>query len=125
MGFTRAYDDRVLALYLKLQITDKIKIIDLSHQYFVISIVVFDYRYCNYFNALQNFEAEANASRKAAVENYENGIKFEEKAQWQAEGQKLLFEAKRENVLLQLEAIYRERAMQLYSEVNLAFYLTF
>lgn len=67
---------------------------------------------------IDKFEEEVNAGKKSAVALYEDGIKFEEKAQWQAEGQKLLFEAKKENVLLQLEAVYRERAMQLYNEVK-------
>lgn len=67
---------------------------------------------------IDKFEEEANAGRNSTVAAYEAGIKSEEKAQWQAEGQKVLFEAKRENVALQLEGIYRERAMQLYNEVR-------
>lgn len=47
-----------------------------------------------------------------------NAIKNEEAAQWRADGQFLLLEAKRENVKMQLEAVYRERAMKVYSEVK-------
>jgi len=59
-----------------------------------------------------------NAGKKAEVDGAEQGIAMEKKAQWQAEGQTLLFEAKRENVGLQLEAAYRERIMSVYQEVK-------
>jgi len=63
-------------------------------------------------------EAELAASEQAVIKALKDGIDFEKKAQWQADGQMMIFDAKRENVGLQLEAIYRERALQVYNEVK-------
>uniref|UniRef100_A0A069DY00 ATP synthase subunit b n=1 Tax=Panstrongylus megistus TaxID=65343 RepID=A0A069DY00_9HEMI len=57
-------------------------------------------------------------SREVKVKTLEEAVAGEQEAQWQAEGQHLLLDAKRENVKMQLEASYRERAMQVYSEVK-------
>lgn len=45
-------------------------------------------------------------------------IKHEEEQQLRAKSQKILFDAKRENVLLQLEAEYRRRLNVAYQEVR-------
>jgi len=57
-------------------------------------------------------------SRQNTLDAMAAEIKENEKLLWQAEGQKLLIEAKRENVLLQLEAAYRERVMNAYQIVS-------
>jgi len=61
---------------------------------------------------------ELDGGRKDTLDHLQNSIAAEEKFLWQAEGQKLLLEAKRENVLLQLEAAYRERLMTAYTMVK-------
>jgi len=48
----------------------------------------------------------------------EEGIAAEKKAQEDVKGMKYLFDAKRENILLQLEAIFRERQVQAYQAVK-------
>jgi len=55
---------------------------------------------------------------KAAKSSSENVLKEGETALWQMEGEKHLFEAKRENVDLQLEAVYRQRLAEVHSEVK-------
>lgn len=63
-------------------------------------------------------EAEYNEGRNDTIKTLTQAIEDEKTAQWQAEGQKLLIEAKKENVALQLEAAYRERLAHVYSEVK-------
>lgn len=54
-----------------------------------------------------------------AKQSFIDGIANEEKVQWQAKGMSAtLIEAKRENVLLQLEAAFRERQMMVYEAVK-------
>lgn len=56
--------------------------------------------------------------RNTMIKGLKEAIAAEEKALWQAEGQKYLLEAKRENIQLQLEAAYRERINSAYNIVN-------
>jgi F-type H+-transporting ATPase subunit b len=72
-----------------------------------------------YLSKAQMEELEMlNSGKKAEMEAAKSGIEFEKKAQWQAEGQSMLFQAKRENVALQVEAAYRERLVTVYNEVK-------
>lgn len=63
-------------------------------------------------------EASLNATRKEEEAFYENVIKEAKEAQWRANGQKLLIDAKKENVAMQLEAVFRERQMQVYRSLK-------
>ncbi|CAH2103894.1 unnamed protein product [Euphydryas editha] len=56
--------------------------------------------------------------RKDELDGYEKLIKDSKDAQWRAEGQKVLMDAKKENIDMQLEAAYRERYMQVYRAVK-------
>lgn len=62
--------------------------------------------------------AEWQKSRDDEIASYEADIKAAKDSQWRAEGQQLLMDAKKENINMQLEAIYRERMMQVYQGVR-------
>lgn len=67
---------------------------------------------------VDEYVAELESSRKETMDFYETTIKEEKLSQFRAEGQKVLFDAKKENVSMQLEAIYRERCMHVYRSVK-------
>ncbi|XP_059054484.1 ATP synthase subunit b, mitochondrial-like [Achroia grisella] len=62
--------------------------------------------------------AKWEKGRTDEIEFYEDVIKTSKDAQWRAEGQKLLMDAKKENINMQLEAVYRERLMHVYQMVK-------
>lgn len=74
---------------------------------------------------MQAVEAEWNEGRQDTIKDLEEAVAEEKKAQWRAEGQELLIQAKKENILLQLEAAYRERLMNTYYEVSLSIFSLF
>ena len=53
-----------------------------------------------------------------AKSSSESILKEGETAIWQMEGEKHLFQAKKENVDLQLEAVYRQRLAEVHTEVK-------
>lgn len=63
-------------------------------------------------------EASWNQGRKDEIQYHEDGIESEKEEQWRAEGQLLLNDAQKENITLQLEAAYRERLANVFSEVK-------
>lgn len=56
--------------------------------------------------------------RKIEAAHYESIVKESTDAIWRSEGQQQLIDAKKENVLMQLEAVYRERMMHAYRMVK-------
>uniref|UniRef100_T1JNC6 ATP synthase subunit b n=1 Tax=Strigamia maritima TaxID=126957 RepID=T1JNC6_STRMM len=56
--------------------------------------------------------------REDTVGALKKGITDEQRSQEEAKGMKVLFDAKRENVMLQLEAAFRDRQMIVYNEVK-------
>uniref|UniRef100_A0A1Q3FJZ6 ATP synthase subunit b n=1 Tax=Culex tarsalis TaxID=7177 RepID=A0A1Q3FJZ6_CULTA len=72
--------------------------------------------YCD--KEIDKIEGEWKQGREDNIAQLNQAIEDEKKEQWRAEGQTLLMQAKKENVALQLEAAYRERAMTAYREVK-------
>ncbi|XP_023169807.1 ATP synthase subunit b, mitochondrial [Drosophila hydei] len=67
---------------------------------------------------IDKIESEWKEGREAELKVLADAIEAEKKEQWRADGALLLMEAKKENIALQLEAAFRERAMNVYSEVK-------
>lgn len=69
----------------------------------------------------EKVDAEDNAlinSRQSEIDALEQVIEHEKKEQWRTDAQILIFEAKKENILMQLEAAYRERLATVGIEVK-------
>ncbi|CAI9591046.1 unnamed protein product [Staurois parvus] len=62
--------------------------------------------------------AEIQNVKDTEIKFLENSIKEEKEEQWRVEGRHHLFEAKRNNVAVILEANYRERLLNVYNEVK-------
>lgn len=61
---------------------------------------------------------QAYSSKNAQLANLEEAIESEKKEQWRLEGRSHLFDAKRENIQMQLELEYRERLQQVADSVQ-------
>ncbi|XP_053952509.1 ATP synthase subunit b, mitochondrial [Anastrepha ludens] len=67
---------------------------------------------------IDRIEDEWKSGREEELKSLAQAIENEKKEQWRAEGALLLMDAKKENISLQLEAAFRERAMNVYNEVK-------
>ncbi|XP_057341868.1 ATP synthase subunit b, mitochondrial [Microplitis mediator] len=63
-------------------------------------------------------ESEIKKTRTDDLVAHEEAIKHELREQWRSEAQKMIMDAKKENIKIQLEATYRERAYNVYNEVK-------
>lgn len=67
---------------------------------------------------IEDIRKDMGAMREDNIQNIKDQIAAQEEAAEQAKGQPILFEGKRENVGLQLEASYRERLQHVHQEVK-------
>ena len=67
---------------------------------------------------IDKIESDWKSGRENELKELSDAIEAEKKEQWRAEGALMLMDAKKENIALQLEAAFRERAMNVYSEVK-------
>ncbi|CAL7948355.1 unnamed protein product [Xylocopa violacea] len=67
---------------------------------------------------IDKVEDEYNQSKNAAIQNAQDIIDDINKEKWRTEGQLMIFDIRKQNVFIQLEAIYRERLANVYSEVK-------
>jgi len=67
---------------------------------------------------MHDYEKGWKDYRKNSMKSLTTAIESEEKEQWRAQGQNILFDAKRENIQLQLEAKFRARQLSVYQEVR-------
>ena len=63
-----------------------------------------------------------NSGRDVSIDQAKSKIVSEKAEQERALAQKMLFDAKRENVALQLEAAYREQLIKVFTEVICTFF---
>lgn len=72
---------------------------------------------------IDKYENSLNESRNLELAMNEELIAHEKKEQSSLEGQKMIMDIKKENIKMQLEATYRERAVEVYQEVFPSFFL--
>lgn len=70
------------------------------------------------FKSLLEEEKERNDQKQQTLQDRVDAIEHEKKEQWRQEGKKILFQAKREGVALQLEAVYRQNVINFYNQVK-------
>jgi len=62
--------------------------------------------------------AQMYEGKNQEIKQVQDSIANEKKTQWQMEGGDMIFDVKKENIALQVEATYRERIMTVFSEVK-------
>uniref|UniRef100_A0A8D9A2L4 ATP synthase subunit b n=1 Tax=Cacopsylla melanoneura TaxID=428564 RepID=A0A8D9A2L4_9HEMI len=73
----------------------------------------------NFLNKeIENEAAQMDGARNSKIQSLKDGVEDELWNQERAKAQSVLFEARRENVQMQLEAAFRERALFAYQQVK-------
>ncbi|CAI6373727.1 unnamed protein product [Macrosiphum euphorbiae] len=67
---------------------------------------------------IREYEESCNAGRKGEIDSLKETVENQKIEKYRTEAEKHVIQAKRENVAIQLEAVYRERAVQAYKEVK-------
>ena len=70
---------------------------------------------------IEAVENELNCGRKENIAEFNAEIQNLEKEKWSAEAQLMIYDIKKQNVLMQLEANYRENLAIAYTEVTCLF----
>ena len=76
------------------------------------------YKLIEHQSTMQKSDAEVTSGRDAAISASAEAIAAEKLEQERAAAMTMLFEAKKENVALQLEAAYREQLLTVYNETK-------
>ena len=83
----------------------------------IFTLINMSFFIADFYFSHQKSDAELNSGRDMSIQIAKNKIEGEKVEQDRALSQKMLFDAKRENVALQLEAAYREQLVKVYTEV--------
>lgn len=66
----------------------------------------------------EEYKQKFQSDRENHINSLKNVIKDMETEKWRSEAQALVFDVRKQNIAMQLEAVYRERLMQVYTEVK-------
>lgn len=70
---------------------------------------------------VDEIEDNLNASKNEAIEAHKATIDNLEKEKWRTEGQLMIYDIKKQNIMMQLEASYRENLATVHTEVTYLF----
>lgn len=68
-------------------------------------------------------EEELNNQKNESIEDIQKQIDKLEKEKWRVDGQLMLYDVKKQNIWMQLEANYRENLATIHSQVRSFFFL--
>lgn len=71
----------------------------------------------NNYNCIKEYEASCNSGRQSEIDSLKETVEGQKKEVWRTEAQQHIIQAKRENISIQLDTIYRERALHVYNQV--------
>ncbi|CAK9826388.1 ATP synthase subunit b, mitochondrial [Anthophora retusa] len=67
---------------------------------------------------IDEFEVQANSGKNEKLAHFQGMIDEMDKEKWRTDGQLMIYDIRKQNILMQLEANYRERLATVYSEVK-------